>query len=162
MGQSQLLLLVLGVVLVGLSVVLGIGLFGEKQKQALFDDMTVEANKVSGEMIAWRLKPVAFGGGSGVEYLTGLTMNALGFDANGSGSKANNDQYWRSINKVNTKRPIVVFRPKANGDLRIQLYMYGDAPNCFKLRRSERIDGSWVVAGIPVGVNKAPDGCSTW
>ena len=65
MGQQQLLLLVLGIVIVGLAVVVGIQAFGENQKKANQDAMVNDGIRIASDAQAWALKPTAFGGGEG-------------------------------------------------------------------------------------------------
>jgi hypothetical protein len=82
MGQQQLLLLVLGIVIVGLSVVVGIQAFGENQKKANSDALVNDAIRIASDAQAWKLKPAAFGGGAdvaGVSNFTGLTLAQLGY-----------------------------------------------------------------------------------
>ena len=64
MGQQQLLLLVLGIVIVGLAVVVGIQAFGENQKKANQDAMVNDGIRIASDAQAWTLKPKAFGGGN--------------------------------------------------------------------------------------------------
>ena len=75
MGQQQLLLLVLGIVIVGLAVVVGIQAFGENQKKSNQDALVNDGVRFASDAQAWALKPAAFGGGSGA--FTGLTWLAL-------------------------------------------------------------------------------------
>ncbi len=79
MGQQQLLLLVLGIVIVGLAVVVGIQAFGENQKKANSDALVNDAIRIASDAQAWNLKPTAFGGGNG--SFTGIKMAGLGYDA---------------------------------------------------------------------------------
>ena len=65
MGQQQLLLLVLGIVIVGLAVVVGIQAFGENQKKSNQDAMVNDGIRIASDAQAWALKPEAFGGGEG-------------------------------------------------------------------------------------------------
>jgi len=77
MGQQQLLLLVLGIVIVGLAVVVGIQAFGENQKKANADAMTNDAIRIASDAQAWNLKPAAFGGGNGDWHRGTATSGAL-------------------------------------------------------------------------------------
>ena len=77
MGQQQLLLLVLGIVIVGLAVVVGIQAFGENQKKANSDAMTNDVIRIASDAQAWNLKPTAFGGGNG--SFVGVTLEKLGY-----------------------------------------------------------------------------------
>ncbi len=86
MGQQQLLLLVLGIVIVGLAVVVGIQAFGENQKKANADALTNDAIRIASDAQAWALKPAAFGGGNGSFGLVadGVTLTRLGYEVTGT------------------------------------------------------------------------------
>ncbi len=83
MGQQQLLLLVLGIVIVGLAVVVGIQAFGENQKKANADAMVNDGVRLASDAQAWALKPTAFGGGNGDfkkgDTATFVTLADLGY-----------------------------------------------------------------------------------
>ena len=85
MGQQQLLLLVLGIVIVGLAVVVGIQAFGENQKKANSDAITNDVIRIASDAQAWNLKPQAFGGGNG--SFTGVTLTKLGYTLGTNGAK---------------------------------------------------------------------------
>lgn len=84
MGQQQLLLLVLGIVIVGLAVVVGIQAFGENQKKANSDALVNDAIRIASDAQAWKLKPAAFGGGANADGMTGITLQQLGYEVDGS------------------------------------------------------------------------------
>ncbi len=77
MGQQQLLLLVLGIVIVGLAVVVGIQAFGENQKKSNADALVNDVVRIASDAQAWNLKPAAFGGGAGA--FSGLSFEQLGY-----------------------------------------------------------------------------------
>ena len=77
MGQQQLLLLVLGIVIVGLAVVVGIQAFGENQKKANQDAMVNDGIRIASDAQAWVLKPTAFGGGNNDP--AGVDFQKLGY-----------------------------------------------------------------------------------
>ena len=77
MGQQQLLLLVLGIVIVGIAVVAGIQAFSEGKIKAENDAVAAEAMRYASDIQAWALKPAAFGGGSGA-LLTTVTWSKIG------------------------------------------------------------------------------------
>ncbi len=87
MGQQQLLLLVLGIVIVGLAVVVGIQAFGENQKKANSDAIVNDVIRVASDAQAWNLKPTAFGGGNGA--FTNVDLQKLGFTTTGTGTAMN-------------------------------------------------------------------------
>jgi len=80
MGQQQLLLLVLGIVIVGLAVVVGIQAFSENQKKANADALVNDAIRIASDAQAWKLKPGAFGGGAAVAGWTGMTLGQIGYE----------------------------------------------------------------------------------
>lgn len=65
MGQQQLLLLVLGIVLVSLAIYMGILFFGEMMRQRHADLLMNHAMHVASEAITWRSKVSPFLGGGG-------------------------------------------------------------------------------------------------
>ena len=85
MGQQQLLLLVLGIVLVGLAVVVGIQAFEENQKKANADAMVNDGIRLATAAQAWALKPSAFGGPAAGENLGHVTYADLGYEVNDDG-----------------------------------------------------------------------------
>ncbi len=89
MGQQQLLLLVLGIVIVGLAVVVGIQAFSENQRKANADAMVTDALRMASDCQAWDLKPGQFGGSiAGTETLANCTFDEIGF-TNASGTYTN-------------------------------------------------------------------------
>lgn len=85
MGQQQLLLLVLGIVIVGLAVVVGIEAFSENRKKANVDALVSDLVRFASDAQAWMLKPAAFGGGAN-SCATNcdwrmVTFSALGYTA---------------------------------------------------------------------------------
>ena len=79
MGQQQLLLLVLGIVIVGLAVVVGIQAFSENQKKANADALVNDVIRIASDAQAWKLKPQAFGGGANETMFDTLTLTQLGY-----------------------------------------------------------------------------------
>ena len=76
MGQQQLLLLVLGIVIVGLAVVVGIQAFGENQKKANADAMVNDGVRIASDAQAFVAQAgQAFGGGA----LAGATFTKIGY-----------------------------------------------------------------------------------
>lgn len=89
MGQQQLLLLVLGIVIVGLAVVVGIQAFGENQKKANADALVNDGVRIASDAQAWALKPTAFGGPAPDGDISDASFNALGYTADGDGIYSN-------------------------------------------------------------------------
>lgn len=98
MGQQQLLLLVLGMVIVGIAVVAGIQAFSEGKAKADRDAAVSDAMRLISDVQAWKLKPTAFGGGGGADdnEFQNLGSGATAFRAIGIPSDRinNNGQYF--------------------------------------------------------------------
>lgn len=79
MGQQQLLLLVLGIVIVGLAVVVGINAFSENRIKSNADALVTDGLRIASDIQAAALKPTQFGG-----FNDG---NAATDDLNGAGDR---------------------------------------------------------------------------
>jgi hypothetical protein len=62
MGQQQLLLLVLGIMVVAIAIVVGIFAFQTNLKKANADALVSDAVRIANLAQAWKLKPAALGG----------------------------------------------------------------------------------------------------
>ncbi len=87
MGQQQLLLLVLGMVIVGIAVVAGIQAFSEGKAKADRDAAVSDAMRLISDIQAWKLKPSAFGGGANAQGFNGVSFSAIGISDTTSGGK---------------------------------------------------------------------------
>lgn len=65
MGQQQLLLIILGVIIVGIAVVVGINMFTAQAKESQRDELLNRINVIAEIAMAYNKKPVALGGGGG-------------------------------------------------------------------------------------------------
>lgn len=63
MGQQQLLLIVLGVIIVGIAVVVGINLFNANAEESAKDGITSDCTNLAAMAQQFYKKPVAMGGG---------------------------------------------------------------------------------------------------
>ena len=90
MGQQQLLLLVLGIVIVGLAVVVGINAFSENRIKSNADALVTDGLRIASDIQAWALKPVQFGGGndgiaeSPEDDMTGVDFDDIGYPNDGT------------------------------------------------------------------------------
>ena len=82
MGQQQLLLIVLGVILVGVAVVLGIQYFGVGAEEGAKDELVSHAMTIGANAQQYYKKPVGMGGGgnkfTGFEIPAGLDSSSNG------------------------------------------------------------------------------------
>ena len=74
MGQQQLLLIVLGVIIVGIAVVVGINLFNANAEESAKDTIVSEGVNLGAMAQQYYKKPVALGGGGNT--FTGFTIPA--------------------------------------------------------------------------------------
>ncbi len=124
MGQQQLLLLVLGIVIVGLAVVVGIQAFGENQKKANADALVNDGVRIASDAQAWVLKPQAFGGGDGAT--TGLDFNDLGYtNADGTYTNLNGDYTMDA-----TATDVLISGQSTANNNYVAVAVWGTAPGC--------------------------------
>ena len=76
MGQQQLLLIVLGVIIVGIAVVVGINLFNANAEESAKDTLVSEGTNIGAMAQQFYKKPVALGGGGN----SFTTSNGAPFD----------------------------------------------------------------------------------
>ena len=62
MGQQQLLLLVLGIVIVGIAIVVGINAYSENSVKSNFDALLQDGLRIASDAQSWKSKPELFGG----------------------------------------------------------------------------------------------------
>ena len=101
MGQQQLLLLILGIVMVGLAVVAGLQAYSQNRVKSNGDQLVVDGIRIATDAQAWYQKADAYGGGAGT--YTGLTLERMGWQTNGAGEYENSFGTW-DISTVETQR----------------------------------------------------------
>ena len=66
MGQQQLLLIILGVIVVGIAIAVGVSQFGANSTQANKDGVTSSLVNIAANAYQFKIRPTSMGGGSGV------------------------------------------------------------------------------------------------
>ena len=83
MGQQQLLLIILGVIIVGVAIAVGISQFGSNAASSAHDAILTDLTNLGANAFQYRIKPTAMGGGggsyTGYSVPKGLDTNATGF-----------------------------------------------------------------------------------
>ena len=175
MGQQQLLLLVLGVVLVGLAVVVGISAFEEHKAKAQVDVYTEQAVRIASQAIAWKAQPQASGGGQGVYALSGLTLGDLGFSnvvarACGNGqcqeAQTSNGDYVFLWDQNSAYAHMGVADASFATDaslLDVAVFVYGPSLDCLRTRvRTRSLAGAaWTETVTPDGSTGSPPATCT-
>jgi hypothetical protein len=104
MGQQQLLLIILGVIIVGISIAVGIAQFGAHSTQANKDGVIASLITVSSNAYQFKIRPNTMGGGGGA--YTGYTIpGKMAKDDNGTytlGTVATNSIEVKGTSTVNT------------------------------------------------------------
>ncbi len=131
MGQQQLLLLVLGIVIVGLAVVVGIQAFGENQKKANSDALVNDAIRIASDTQAWKLKPAAFGGGANETGMSNVTLAQLGYTTDGTGAA----ERYTNLNggfqlEASGTGAIITAQDSSNLDNFVKVGVFGTDPEC--------------------------------
>ena len=83
MGQQQLLLIILGVIVVGIAIAVGISQFGAHSTQANKDGVTASLVNISANAHQFRIRPVTMGGG-GNSYAGYVVPSKMATDDNGN------------------------------------------------------------------------------
>ena len=65
MGQQQLLLIILGVIIVGIAIAVGLSLFSAQSIQANKDAIINDLNNIAAHCYQYRIRPSSMGGGQG-------------------------------------------------------------------------------------------------
>ncbi|MDP2208450.1 MAG: hypothetical protein Q8K98_06715 [Bacteroidota bacterium] len=72
MGQQQLLLIILGVIIVGIAIAVGITMFSAGSVQSAKDAIINDMNNLAANAYQYRIRPASMGGGAGA--YTGYTI----------------------------------------------------------------------------------------
>ncbi len=65
MGQQQLLLIILGVIIVGIAIAVGLSLFSAQSIQANKDAIINDLNNIAAHCYQYKIRPSSMGGGQG-------------------------------------------------------------------------------------------------
>ena len=83
MGQQQLLLIILGVIIVGIAIAVGISQFGAHSTQANKDGVTSSVVNISANAYQYKIRPTTMGGGGG-SYVNYALPSKMSSDDNGT------------------------------------------------------------------------------
>ncbi len=127
MGQQQLLLIVLGVIIVGIAVAAGITMFSSSAASANFDAVVSDMNKIASDAQAWYRKPASMGGGG--RAFTGVTLAKLG-------ALASNTNGAYALSAVGATSFVVTGTGVEDGDsdgtnVTVSLTIYADSTGSF-------------------------------
>ena len=157
MGQQQLLLLVLGIVIVGLAVVLGIQAFTENQHKSEVDNYTTQGVGMAAEIIAYYQKPEATGGaGQDGTALEDLTIGDIGYEQDLADTWSGYNRTGIVSNGVvrfvagDATAPLIHIHknPLNTGDTRVEVYVFGPSQECIVARNDVyNVSATWSDGG---------------
>ena len=171
MGQQQLLLLVLGIVIVGLAVVIGIQSFTENQHKSEVDRYTEMGVAMAGDLIAYHMKPEATGGGGqDPDNLGTVTIADLGYEQmfadthagyNRTGTQSSGIRRDLMMDAEHPGFHITGF-PQTARSTRVEVYVYGPKSECIVARNDRLGDATWSDGGDDATApdNPSPAVCS--
>ena len=161
MGQQQLLLLVLGIVIVGIAVVAGIQLFDRNKSESQADAAHGRSVELAAEVAIWKRKPFIYGGGNTASGIDGVTVEKLGYavtgDIDGYPATGDSTPWLYAIRDTNTASPFVdvAYYEGTELMLEVKLYIYGPEQECWKPQTGRLQNGTMVWGDAPT----APAGC---
>ena len=83
MGQQQLLLIILGVIIVGIAIAVGLSLFSAQSVQSNRDAIINDLNNLAAQAYQFRIRPASMGGGQG-DYTTFTLPTKMKTNENGT------------------------------------------------------------------------------
>jgi hypothetical protein len=97
MGQQQLLLIILGVIIVGIAIAVGLSLFTSQSIQSNKDGMINDINNIAANAYQFYIRPASMGGGAGAytNYKIPVKMSS---NENGTYSASGNQITGTSAN----------------------------------------------------------------
>ncbi len=158
MGQQQLILLVIGIVLVGLAVLVGLEAYGRARREAEFDAMTQVALRLVDDLNEWYATPAVFGGGGSAvcpftppaETHGRQTVSGIPFagappqypaPASGTWIVAGNGLFAQ----LDEPNDIVRVVSSTYGDLSLEVQVHGPGPACLSTRRRTYRSSAWAL-----------------
>ena len=166
MGQQQLLLLVLGIVIVGIAILVGINTYSENSVKTNWDGLMQDALRMANDAQSWKTKPELFGGSpdatksneddfSEVDF---LSMGYTGVRITNAGLCYSNLNGVFGLHRTNNHVDVEAVN-FANGNV-LRLKIEGAIQSRIELKEDKSIRGFVKVeTGDAVSEVKLPRGC---
>ena len=149
MGQQQLLLLVVGIVIVGLAVVVGIQAFRENNRKSRLDYGTNVGVQVAAEAVAWKAKSPAMGGGAGTTRLSQVDFVKLGYAAaDASFYQVDVVDLRLRFEHLGTAAPRISVRELDNNSL-VGIVIFGPTHDCIAVQPGDGGTGWGAAPAMP-------------
>jgi hypothetical protein len=148
MGQQQILLLVVGIVIVAIATVVGLSAFGENRRKAAADELVTVGTRVASEATAWVLRHPTFGGGGNDP--SGLSFDALGYETDADGDYlAGGGAYTLSADATS----FVLRGEETTHQMHVVVAVFGPTSGCVVTESG---------AGAAPETPTMPGGCAGW
>ena len=135
MGQQQLLIIVMAVVVTMASVAMGMQAFAEGQKKANADALVDDALSVSADVQGWRLQPQPMGGGRGAS-LDDFNLTSLGYSTNGGEYDTRNGTFTA----YESGGTIIVVGDNTDYENRVMVTINGQGSYCLATKITDTAD----------------------
>jgi hypothetical protein len=122
MGQQQLLLIILGVIIVGIAIAVGLSLFSAQSVQSNRDAIINDLNNLAAQAYQFRIRPSSMAGGQG-DYTTFTIATKLATNENAtySASPTTNTVVLTAVSAQNASNTIKV---TVDSDGRLGTWVY--------------------------------------
>ncbi|MEL6610596.1 MAG: hypothetical protein AAFN13_06515 [Bacteroidota bacterium] len=163
MGSNNLMLIVFGVIISMIAFVVGMQMYRAHDRQSSFDRMTAESMRVASDVLLWKEKADAMGGGRDTPYFSRLSLDQLGYPKYDEVQQLGGTRYgFFGFDSVATEIPLMDYYSTDFPDLRIQVRFNGSGGKCIQIRRAinaqEDGSGTWDW----VDLVDTPDVCEGW
>ena len=160
MGQQQLLLLVLGIVIVGIAILVGINAYSENSVKTNWDSLLQDALRIANDAQAWKAKPELFGGSPDAEKddegdFTGIDFIQLAYSPTlvGAGTSITPAGCYQNVNGVydiflSGTDSLIVTGTNTSNQNQVRVAVGGNLEDDVVLTGSATVKGGANEAGI--------------
>lgn len=138
MGQQQLLVIVMTVVVAMASMAMGLQAFQEGQRKANIDAMMDDAVIITGDIQAWRMQPAPLGGGKGAD-LDGFSLTSIKYETTAD------DEYITqngTFTAYVTDGVLIVQGDNTDYDGRVLITVNGEGSSCMRANITDTSDST--------------------
>jgi hypothetical protein len=122
MGQQQLLLIILGVIIVGIAIAVGLSLFSAQSVQSNRDAIINDLNNLAAQAYQFRIRPASMSGGAG-DYTTFTIPTKMATNENGTYTAAPTTNTV-VLTAVSAQNPSNTIKVTVDSDGRLGTWVY--------------------------------------
>ncbi|MEM6782593.1 MAG: hypothetical protein AAF624_02535 [Bacteroidota bacterium] len=163
MGSNNLMLIVFGVIITMIAFVVGLQMYRAHDRQSSFDRMTAESMRVASDVLLWKEKADAMGGGRDTPYFSRLSLDQLGYPKYDDDLELGGTRYgYFGFDSVATEVPLLDYFSTDFPELRVQVRFNGLTADCIQIRRAINGQPDGSGAWDWVDLVSTPDVCDGW